>query len=88
MNRKLILSIFLIGAVSTTIGAFLKIVNFQYSEGFLIFGLILSFFAYIVALIDVVRTSREKTFWILLFIFFPLISALVYLIRTRHLPRI
>ncbi|MDZ7739738.1 MAG: hypothetical protein U5K32_11870 [Bacteroidales bacterium] len=70
-------------------GAFAKIQHWDHSQFFLIVGLVMSLFSWIIILSDMFRNRiYNKPFWIITMFIIPWIAMIVYMLQRNRLMRL
>jgi len=86
-NRKIIVISFAVSILSTLIGAFFKIMHWEYASEILVFGLLLSLIYIVMSLVEIFDSKKvdglEKFMWLIGFIFISQITGFVYIILGR-----
>ncbi len=73
----------------TIIGALAKIAHWEFSQIFLIAGLMFFFSAWIIIFSEMVRNKiYNKTFWVMTMFIMPWIAIILYLIQRKKLIRL
>jgi hypothetical protein len=73
----------------SAVGAFSKIKHWEFSQEFLIIGLILFFSTWIIILSDMVKNKiYNNAFWIISMFIMPTIATIFYLIQRKKLFRL
>ncbi len=89
INTKIVWILVIGNILLITIGALAKILHWEFSQIFLIVGLIFFFSSWIIILSDMTMNKiYNKTFWIMSMFILPMISGIFYLIIRNKLLRL
>lgn len=84
-----VLAMFIGHTLITVLGAFATIQHWDFAQFFLIAGLVLLLFTWIIIFSDMVRSRiYNRTFWILIMFIIPWIAMIVYMIQRNRLMRL
>ena len=86
--EKILKTSFFLGAITTFIGAYLKITHSANSEPFLLVGIVASVVFIATAIYEIQNSNlinhREKTMWTIAFLFFNVFTGLIYFFLGRR----
>ncbi|MBS1579725.1 MAG: PLDc N-terminal domain-containing protein [Bacteroidetes bacterium] len=87
MNHKLFYTIYIIGVISTIVGALFKIMHKPDADFFIEVGLLLTAIYTVIALYEIFNSKNilqnEKLMWLVGFIFVNAITGLMYFLQGR-----
>ena len=86
---KWLISFFVLSILVIALGAYLKITEQLGADGFLLIGIILSLVSYVIAIFEVMQSTRiqmsRKILWTLAFFMFGSVTMFFYLIFRKNI---